>query len=434
MSDVRVLLFALLALALPATASAGPVLGIYSEDERGTAPDQQAAIGLHAVRQPWHWKQIEPKPGVYSWAATDAAVARAGSAGLTLLPFVVDPPAWAADQYDQGIGPPHDLDAFGEMLKRLVWRYGPGSRYPIRTWQIWNEPNLTNYWRPAPDAAAYVALLRSSAKAIHSADPGATVVAAGLPDSASGVPQLAYLRQLYAAGFRGAANAVAIHAYAPDAVGVLAQVSRARAVMRAHGDADTPLWITEFGYATGGEDSLFTVTQDQQARLLPSVTSGLRSLARPLNLGGLFAFSWQDPAERYLDVDIWPYHAGLLLVDGAPKPALDAFARALTAKVPALPVRPATMRLHTRLNGRRLHVRCSARCRVGVTLIERVERPGRIPALHVTRRWVRRLQAHERTVVRARGAGDRIYVAAIARSGAAKRRQISLSSPRTILP
>ena len=57
----------LVLLLLPATASAAPVLGVYSEDElsgsaalRNSAAAGQQAIGFESVRQPWSWKLLEP--------------------------------------------------------------------------------------------------------------------------------------------------------------------------------------------------------------------------------------------------------------------------------------------------------------------------------------------------------------------------------------
>lgn len=86
-----------------------------------------------------------------------------------------------------------------------------------------------------------------------------------LPDSHVGIPLAEFLPRLYAKGAHGVADAIAIHAYAPDVPGVLAVVGRARAIAAAHGDAATPIWITEYGWASAGEDSFITVDEAQQA-------------------------------------------------------------------------------------------------------------------------------------------------------------------------
>ena len=72
-------------------------------------------------------------------------------------------------------------------------RYGPNGtlwaerpdvpKLPIRSWQIWNEPNLRLYWCGKPNAKQYVAMLRTVGTAIKQVDRGAHIVTAGLPDS-----------------------------------------------------------------------------------------------------------------------------------------------------------------------------------------------------------------------------------------------------------
>jgi Glycosyl hydrolase catalytic core len=446
---MRLALLLVLLLLPAACARAAPVLGVYSEDElssaaslRNTAAAGQQATGFTAVRQPWSWQVLEPRRDRYDWGGHDLAVAAAARHGLTILPFLIDPPAWAVDQPagETGMRPPRDDRDLAALAFLCVVRYGPNGSFwsmhpelpyhPIRTWQVWNEPNLPAFWRPAPNARAYVTLLRTVRAAIHVGDAGATVLSAGLPDSSGGVDQLTYLRNLYKGGLHGAADAIAIHAYAPDVAGVVALVSKARTVMRRRGDAATPLWITELGYATGGEDSLFTVTEAQQAELLTGALGMLRGLADPLGLGGLFVFSWRDPTDRFLNLDIWPYHAGLAREDGSPKPVLARLPAVLKGPVTPPPATPVRLRMRTHLGRRGLTVRCSAACAVGAVLVARVPRAGRAAQSLVQGRWARALRARravrfrvDRAVVPG-GASLSLQVSAVAASGAAARRTL----------
>lgn len=444
------LLLVLLMLLTAAPAAAEPVLGVYSEEPLSTDPEvrtrataDQFGMGFQAVRQPWSWKEIEAARGVFDWTRTDEAVTATYLRGLTILPFLVDPPAWAVDQPpgETGTRPPRDNADMAAFAAALVRRYGPGGAFwrrfpaahavPIRDWQIWNEPNLATFWRPAPDAAAYVGLLRTIRDAIHAVDPGATVISAGLPDSSGGVDQLTYLRDLYRGGLHESTDAVAVHAYAPDVAGIVALVSEARRVMRRRGDGAVPLWVTEYGFATGGEASLFTVTEAQQAALLTRATGMLRGLAAPLGLGGVFLFSWRDPRERFLGLDIWPYHAGLLRGDGSPKPVMDPLWVALRAPVTPAPPTPARLRMRTRLTRHRLTVRCSAACSLGAVLIGRVARAGRPAQSVVVGRWTRALPRNRAGRLRIRrrltrdGVSLRLQISAVAASGAAARRTLT---------
>ena len=134
----------------------------------------------------------------------------------------------------------------GASWPRSSRRYGPqGSlwaerpdlpRVPVRAWQVWNEPNLTRYWSEQPFARSYVRLLRAADAALRAADPGATVVLAGLPNES-----WTALRRIYEAGGRGHFDAVALHPYTRRPRDVLrlvryARARDARARRRAHAD------------------------------------------------------------------------------------------------------------------------------------------------------------------------------------------------------
>src|SRR6185503_19317188 len=98
-----------------------------------------------------------------------------------------------------------------------LWKENPGvPARPIRSWQIWNEPNLAQYWQPKPSAKQYRNMLKTVGAAIKSRDPKAEIVTAGLPDSRlSGAVRLApYLKTLYKGGGSSAFNTVAINSYA----------------------------------------------------------------------------------------------------------------------------------------------------------------------------------------------------------------------------
>ena len=89
--------------------------------------------------------------------------------------------------------PPRRMAAMGVFARKLVRRYGPrGSlwrqnpgvrKVPIKSWQIWNEPNLRIYWCGRPRARAYARMLRVVGKSIRRVHRRAEIVTAGLPPS-----------------------------------------------------------------------------------------------------------------------------------------------------------------------------------------------------------------------------------------------------------
>jgi hypothetical protein len=217
----------------------------------------------------------------------------------------------------------------------LVGRYGPAGSFwanhpqlwalPIHSWQVWNEPNISYFWASGPSPAAYAHLLEAVGPAIHSIDPTAEVVAAGLPDSSVGINVGRFIARMYAAGARGSFDTFALHSYETTVAGMMQLARAVRRRIDASGDRGRPLWITEFGWATGGPLTTLTVSENQQRRLIAGAIRDLIRSADALRLRGLVLYRWRDAALDPTAPDQWPLHAGLLRADGTPKPSLAAF-------------------------------------------------------------------------------------------------------------
>lgn len=316
--------------------------------KRRQALDAQRAAGVRLLRQTFDWSQIEVRPGELNFTAYDGLVAASSRAGLRLLPVIFRPPAFFAARRTRGAKitstttmPPRRPGDMVPFARALVRRYGPKGSFwaehpevpanPIRSWQVWNEPNLPAYWGGKPDAAAYVALLRAAGDAIHSVDPRGEVVTAGLPESRLGVPLLTYVRELYAAGARGTFDTLAVHPYATSVDAVLLAVRGARAVATSNGDGAVRIWITEVGWASGGPGSSFTVSPERQGQLVAGLLRRAAAEARQLKLRGVVYYSWRDVPPYPGGKDFWGLHTGMVNRDNSVKPALAAFATAAKA-------------------------------------------------------------------------------------------------------
>jgi len=326
-------------------------VGLYADDSfygsaayRAETMRAQAALGVETVRQPFEWWRVEKRPGRFDWAEYDAYVAEAARQGLNVLPVLMGPPEFHSGRpptsRSRAMFPPKSNAAYARWVSIAVRRYGHGGIFwqnrpevperPITSWQVWNEPNIPNFWRSGPDPAEYAALLREASAAIREADPRAEVVAAGLPDSHLGIRLSEFVDGMYAAGARGAFDTLAIHPYAGAVAELLAIVENTRGLMDRNGDRDAELWITEFGWTTGGARSKFTVTEMGQANRVATTFSALAAMRRALRLRGVVYFKWRD-APPYPDSDPWPLHAGLLEDDGVPKIAFWTFLRSVAA-------------------------------------------------------------------------------------------------------
>src|ERR1700754_2414435 len=264
--------------------------------------DLLAGSGAESVRAALYWNQVQPTgPGDLDFAATDPIFLNAARRGLGVLPVLQGTPLWAAkNPYDPG-SPPRDNDDFARFLTALVTRYGPnGSLWashpevipqPVRSWQIWNEPNLTRYWNVAPWAPTYVALLKRANAALKAADPGADTVLAGLPNESWKA-----MAAIYRAGAHGAFDIVALHPYTGIPKNVIRIVKIVRREMARHGDGKVPVWITELSWpAAQGKTPQhggFETTEKGQSERLKEGLPMLADERRVLRIGRVYWYTW----------------------------------------------------------------------------------------------------------------------------------------------
>ena len=123
----------------------------------------QSALGIGLLRQTFNWAEIERAPGQYDLSYHDAYVLAAAQNGITILPILFHTPAFHAGRSaGTAACPPQSNASLAAYAQALVSRYGSNGtlwaerpdvpRLPIRSWQIWNEPNLRVYWCNKPKA------------------------------------------------------------------------------------------------------------------------------------------------------------------------------------------------------------------------------------------------------------------------------------------
>lgn len=278
----------------------------------------------------------------YDWAEHDELLAACARAGLRPIGLLAGTACYATGRprgecWSKGWPP---LARFAPDWKRYVGacveRYGPDGRFwaehpeleprPVRTWEVWNEPNLAHFWAPEPDPRAYAELLEQTAAAIRGVDPRATVLVGGLTAPHRRARQ--WIVDLFATpGVRRHFDGVAIHPYArtPREVAELcrwfAHIARA------------PLYITEVGWATAGGTASgaaaggghwLIVSERTQARY---VAQTIRRLRRIKAVRCAIWFSARDLAPAPGREHSWDVWAGLRTRDGRRKPAWWKFKR-----------------------------------------------------------------------------------------------------------
>jgi hypothetical protein len=325
----RVALIAIALAALVAAPARAVETGV-NETLHQTVPTAATAdkLGADWVRVWATWSTIEPSRGDYDQnviAGLNKSVASVKAHDMKVLIVVHSAPGWA--------GP--DARAFGRVMGMLADRVRD-----VDAWELWNEPDESEFFPGGPDPAKYAAMVRAAYPAIKAVQPNDTVVT-----GATTANNYAWIDALYANGASGHFDAVAVHtdtACLTNAPGVYYREPDGRIgrysftgyrevhdVMTAHGDGHKPIWMTELGWNTQStapnscpvgawaDQKPLGVTEAQQAAFL---TQAYQCLATDPYVTVAMWFGMQDiPGSAHAG------GYGLFRLDGSPKPAADAF-------------------------------------------------------------------------------------------------------------
>lgn len=240
------------------------------------------------IKQRFSWANMEPAQGEWHWAQADAVVEQTECRGMEIVARLDGPPDWAIKTPQVAADPIIDLEAWGNFCGALAARY----QGRISAYQVWNEPNLNREWGGhPPNAEAYVDLLAVCSRAIREADPGATVISAGLAPTGNwlpeAIPDIDYLRMMYDAGASKYFDVLGLNApgygnepeLSPEEAEdqgfqrwmTFRHVEDMRAIMVERGDAAKQIAILEMGWTTDQiheNYSWHAVDEDTQADYL----------------------------------------------------------------------------------------------------------------------------------------------------------------------
>ncbi len=218
--------------------------------EDGHTPWPNAAIGAFRT---WDsgavWSSIEPSRGHYNWSQLDSIVSFMESRHVDVLFTLGRVPAWASSSPWTGCGgghgecmPPYSNKDWSDFIWALASRYQGRIKY----YEVWNEPNASNWWKGSPAQLASLAKIAYSV--IKQVDPAAQVVA----PATQGLYAFQFADAYFAAG--GPADIVSFHGYVGTAHGKtqapekwINVAQNMYAMMGRHG-LHKPLWDTEFSW------------------------------------------------------------------------------------------------------------------------------------------------------------------------------------------
>lgn len=342
---IALLAVLLVALCNPARSDAQePVAppGFFGVNASGFEPgdfERMAAAGVGVTRNVFPFQVMKHgRHTPYYWGYTDQIVQQTALNGIDLIPMIYGAPPWVSEKLNRTVLKGEPKRAWDELLVALVQRYGPGGTFwqeneytpyrPLRVWQIWNEPNSITWWGPKPSPGEYAKVLVRSANVIHSVDPEAQIMSAGIvarPTNAHAIQGKKYLKKLYAN--RAAVEAtdiLAYHPFAQSVAGVRKQLKVARKVLRSRGAGATPIWITEIGWGSKGPKGHDLIKSPAaQNRTLRDLMSMTIADQASLGLGRMLWYQWRDTTS---DLCKWCETSGLLDIKSQPKELLTTFA------------------------------------------------------------------------------------------------------------
>ncbi len=317
---------------------------------------RRANVGT--LRYNMSWGDIDPGPtsqletyGLrsYSWWIFDPIVYLAAKSGVRMLPTVYGTPYWIgvmqgcpAGCYKLGPTGPGAVVAFAQFMQAAVKRYGPNGTFwdlhpqipykPIRTWQIWNEQNSSDYWKPEPNVVDYANLIVAGGSAVHSVDPRAKVILGGMigePGQAGKktISGWNYLRALYAnPTVKNSFDGIAIHPYGASMRSIKGTVYRWREELQ-RANVNDRIWVTEIGWASGGGEHPLNRGLRGQAELLHDSFKWFTQKRKALGFANIDYYAWRDAAPG-ADHCLWCAKSGLLRYNRyQPKPAWKIFTK-----------------------------------------------------------------------------------------------------------
>lgn len=272
--------------------------------------DMIAQAGFKVIRMDLAWGGVERKKGEYGFdrAGYDALTEGCGKRGIRVL-YILDYSNKLYEE-DRSVRTEAGRKAFAAFAEAAARRYaGKGI-----LWEVWNEPNIKQFWRPQPSAEDYCKLVEATAPRVRAADPSGRVLA----PATSGIP-FDWLEDCFKRGLLKHIDALSVHPYrskAPETV--VADYARLRNLIKQYAPEgkEIPVLSGEWGYSEINWDRK-RMSQEQQAQYLARQFLVHLWQKIPVSIW----YDWKDdgtnPNER-------EHHFGTVGHDLEPKPAYAA--------------------------------------------------------------------------------------------------------------
>ena len=276
----------------------------------GTVPCQAFSLSMNNYYNPWPavspcskrlwdtgavWKNINTSYGNYNWSWLDTLMLQAAQHGAdTVFTFGVVPsfastnPGLTGCGYGYGTcAPPvlSDWRAFVDALTRHSAANQAAGKGHIGAYELWNEPNASNWWGGTPQQM--VTLAQAAYSIIKQNDPSAVVIS----PTAQGIYGWRWTQSFFAAGGQNYIDVVGMHGYLPRGTSqpeyyLNFLLTNTHNVMNNYGVGSKPIWDMEANWTA---DTNLPSTYQQAAFLARSYILRLFN-----NVQRFYWYSWDN--------------------------------------------------------------------------------------------------------------------------------------------
>ena len=266
--------------------------------------------GFKFIRMDLGWGGIEREKGAYNFERTgyDALTAGCTKRGIRIL-YILD---YSNRLYEseQSVRTEEGRKAFAAFAQAAAARY----KGKAILWEVWNEPNIKQFWTPQPGVDDYCKLVEATAQLVKQADPSGLVVA----PATSTIP-FDWIEACFKNGLLQWIDVLSVHPYRPQPPEtVIADYARLRELIKRYAPTDKkiPIISGEWGYSNINWDKA-RLSDEIQARFL--VREFLINLYQEVPVS-----IWYDWKNDGANPDEREHHFGTVMHDLSPKAAYTA--------------------------------------------------------------------------------------------------------------
>lgn len=270
--------------------------------------DMIQKAGFKRIRMDFFWNKCETKKGIYDFSEYDKLYANLKSRGLKPI-FELD---FGNSLYGEpwSVKKPNTRKAFANFAANAVEHF----KNEDIIWEIWNEPNISKFWYPTPNATEYTLLVKETSTAIRKKNPNAVIVGPALSEI-----KYNYLEDCMKNGLLNYIDAITVHPYRPTSPETLEQdIIRLKALIEKYNKEKKNIQILsgEWGYPS----KTFGLNESIQSKYLTRMFLYNAYLGIPVSIW----YDWQDDGVNPDDPE---HNFGLTYFNGSPKPAYNSMTR-----------------------------------------------------------------------------------------------------------